>query len=101
MDRSPSGPWPAIRRRGPAGSTIRDGEPQLAKYIRRLVAATRPYSAETGWYDRSPSGLVEKCVELGVWLRPFKDVIYLMPPLTIREEELKKLTDSIKSLLAT
>src|SRR6266852_5611260 len=37
----------------------------LAKYIRRLVAATRPHSAETGWYHRSPSGLVEKCVELG------------------------------------
>ena len=37
----------------------------LAKYIRRLVAATRPYSAETGWYQRSPSGLVENCVELG------------------------------------
>src|SRR5438128_1032517 len=29
----------------------------LAKYIRRLVAATRPYNAETGWYDRSPSEL--------------------------------------------
>jgi MoxR-like ATPase len=37
----------------------------LAKYIRRLVAATRPYNAETGWYDRSPSELVEKCVDLG------------------------------------
>jgi MoxR-like ATPase len=37
----------------------------LAKYIRRLVVATRPYSAESGWHHRSPSGLVENCVELG------------------------------------
>ncbi len=37
----------------------------LAKYIRRLVGATRPYNAETEWLRRSPSELVEKCVDLG------------------------------------
>jgi MoxR-like ATPase len=37
----------------------------LAKYIRRLVGATRPYSADGGWSYRSPSELVEKCVDLG------------------------------------
>jgi MoxR-like ATPase len=37
----------------------------LAKYIRRLVGATRPYSAEGEWHQRSPSELVEKCVDLG------------------------------------
>jgi MoxR-like ATPase len=37
----------------------------LAKYIRRLVGATRPYNAETEWLTRSPSALVEKCVDLG------------------------------------
>ena len=37
----------------------------LAKYIRRLVGATRPYNAETEWHYRSPSELVENCVELG------------------------------------
>jgi MoxR-like ATPase len=37
----------------------------LAKYIRRLVGATRPYNAETDWHTRSPSELVEKCVDLG------------------------------------
>ena len=37
----------------------------LAKYIRRLVGATRPYNAETEWRRRSPSELVEKCVDLG------------------------------------
>ncbi len=37
----------------------------LAKYIRRLVGATRPYNAETEWFYHSPSELVEKCVDLG------------------------------------
>ena len=37
----------------------------LAKYIRRLVGATRPYNAETDWHHRSPSELVETCVDLG------------------------------------
>jgi MoxR-like ATPase len=37
----------------------------LAKYIRRLVGATRPYNAESEWHNRSPSELVEKCVDLG------------------------------------
>jgi MoxR-like ATPase len=37
----------------------------LAKYIRRLVGATRPYNAETDWLNRSPSELVEQNVDLG------------------------------------
>jgi MoxR-like ATPase len=37
----------------------------LAKYIRRLVAATRPYNPASNWLNRSPSELVEKCVDLG------------------------------------
>ena len=37
----------------------------LAQYIRRLVGATRPYHADTDWYHRSPSEMVEKCVDLG------------------------------------
>ena len=37
----------------------------LGKYIRRLVSATRPYSPENDWLQRSPSHLVEQYVELG------------------------------------
>ena len=37
----------------------------LAKYIQRLVAASRPYDVETDWLRRSPSDLVERYVELG------------------------------------
>ncbi|MEZ5286516.1 MAG: MoxR family ATPase [Vicinamibacterales bacterium] len=37
----------------------------LGRYIQRLVAATRPYNADTDWRHRSPSDLVERGVELG------------------------------------
>jgi MoxR-like ATPase len=38
---------------------------RLGKYIQRLVAATRPYNAETDWKVYSPSDLVERGVDLG------------------------------------
>jgi MoxR-like ATPase len=38
---------------------------RLGKYIQRLVAATRPYNADTDWHHRSPSELVERGVDLG------------------------------------
>ncbi len=34
-------------------------------------------------------------IEKNVWLRPFRDVVYLMPPLVISEEELTVLTDAV------
>ncbi|MEK6745438.1 MAG: adenosylmethionine--8-amino-7-oxononanoate transaminase [Pseudomonadota bacterium] len=40
-------------------------------------------------------------VKRGVWLRPFKDVIYTMPPLTISSNELSSITNAIKDVLNT
>ncbi|MEQ1706585.1 MAG: adenosylmethionine--8-amino-7-oxononanoate transaminase [Rickettsiales bacterium] len=40
-----------------------------------------------------------KFVERGVWLRPFKDVIYTMPPLTISSNELTTITSAIKDVV--
>ncbi len=34
-------------------------------------------------------------VEAGVWIRPFRDLIYLMPPLVIESEDLSQLTSAI------
>ncbi len=45
--------------------------------------------------------LREKFVEMGVWLRPFGDIIYIMPPLVISEDELQKLTSAIVTILKT
>lgn len=39
--------------------------------------------------------LRKKFLEQGVWLRPFGDVMYLTPALTITEKDLRMLTDSI------
>lgn len=39
-------------------------------------------------------------VEQGVWIRPFKDVVYLMPPLSIDDHELDVLTGAVQSVLS-
>ena len=41
----------------------------------------------------------KKAIELGVFLRPFANCIYLMPPLIIKKSELKKLVDAIYQML--
>lgn len=41
----------------------------------------------------------KKAIELGVFLRPFANCIYLMPPLIIKKSELKKLVDVIYQML--
>ncbi len=43
--------------------------------------------------------LREKFVQRGVWVRPFKDIVYLMPSLSISSESLRKLTDSVANVL--
>ncbi len=40
-----------------------------------------------------------KFIEHGVWVRPFGDIIYLMPPLVISKVELSQLTGAIKKVL--
>ncbi len=42
-----------------------------------------------------PFAVRPRFVELGCWLRPFKDMIYLMPPFVIAQQELAQLTDAV------
>ncbi len=52
--------------------------------------------------DKSGSHMTklrEKCVEQGVWLRPFNGVIYIMPPFTVTPEELSRLTHAVQFLV--
>jgi len=44
--------------------------------------------------------LRRRCVELGVWLRPFGRVLYLMPPFIVTPDELTTLTDAVCTVLA-
>lgn len=43
--------------------------------------------------------LKPKFVERGVWIRPFRDIVYLTPPLTIGENDLGTLTSAIRDVL--
>ena len=43
--------------------------------------------------------LKKRFVEEGVWLRPFRDIIYLTPAFTITDDELEKLIGAMKKVL--
>ena len=44
--------------------------------------------------------LRSRFVEQGVWVRPFKDIVYLMPPLVISDEDLSALTGAVCVVLS-
>jgi adenosylmethionine---8-amino-7-oxononanoate aminotransferase len=43
-------------------------------------------------------GLRKKFVERGVWIRPFGDIVYVMPSLSISSQDLSTLTDAIAAV---
>lgn len=47
------------------------------------------------------SQLAPLFVELGVWVRPFGNIIYLMPPFVITPDQLSKLTSAVLKVVAT
>ncbi len=42
----------------------------------------------------------ERFVENSVWIRPFSNLVYIMPPYIITEDQLSKLTSAMKTVLA-
>ena len=50
-------------------------------------------------HGRSVHWMRQRFVEEGVWVRPFGDVVYLMPPFIITRTELGRLTDAVLTVL--
>lgn len=51
---------------------------------------------------RDPSqldGMQQELVELGVWLRPFRNLVYTMPPYIIDDARLSRVTDAIRTVV--
>ncbi len=51
------------------------------------------------WDIKDANWLKKRFVEEGVWLRPFRDIIYLTPAFTISDDELDKLTGAMARVL--
>lgn len=47
------------------------------------------------WENVDLKSITPKFVKKGVWVRPFKNLIYIMPPFIISEESLKKLCKAV------
>jgi adenosylmethionine-8-amino-7-oxononanoate aminotransferase len=95
--------------RGPRGGRVKEIEA-------RLHEGLEPCRSLPGVVDvrvRGAIGVVQladgadvyalrpQFVEQGVWVRPFKDVVYLMPPLVISDDELDMLTRAVRTVLGS
>jgi adenosylmethionine---8-amino-7-oxononanoate aminotransferase len=47
-----------------------------------------------------PKALQRACVEAGIWVRPFRDVVYLTPSFTIGAEDLGRVTGALVKVLS-
>jgi adenosylmethionine-8-amino-7-oxononanoate aminotransferase len=63
----------------------------------RILGAIGVIEIKTNWEEIIK--LRKKFIKAGVFLRPFADVIYVMPPLNISKKDLKNITDVISQVL--
>ncbi len=47
----------------------------------------------------NPDALRQRFIAEGVWIRPFRNIVYLTPAFTIEKQDLRKLTDAIYKVL--
>ena len=79
----------------------------ISAHLRSALAPCRAFSGVCDVRVKGAIGVVqlegevddiwlrERFVEEGVWIRPFGDMVYLMPPFVISEENLARLTEAI------
>ncbi|MGX7345783.1 adenosylmethionine--8-amino-7-oxononanoate transaminase [Acetobacter pasteurianus] len=48
----------------------------------------------------NPDALRQRFIAEGVWIRPFRNIVYLTPAFTIEKQDLRKLTDAIYKVLS-
>lgn len=63
----------------------------------RVIGSVGVVEIEGNW--QKMLGLRKKFINSGVFLRPFANCIYTIPPLNVKRTDLKKITDSIKESL--
>ena len=64
----------------------------------RVIGAIGAIEIDTNWEEIKI--LRKKFIEKGVFLRPFGNVIYIMPPLTISNKELSIIFNAIYEVLS-
>ncbi|NLR71906.1 adenosylmethionine--8-amino-7-oxononanoate transaminase [Novosphingobium sp. ERN07] len=92
-------------------------EPRLAqaqaigKALERMLAPLRDLPGVKDVRTRGAIGVVQLdraapadrlsagCIERGVWLRPFRDILYTTPPLTIGEEDLGRIGSAMTAAI--
>ena len=87
---------------------------QVAAIEARLTEALEPCRDLNGVLDARVKGAIgvlqleglteydwfkARFVEEGVWIRPFGDIVYVMPPFVIGESELASLTDAVRTVV--
>ncbi len=95
-------------RRGEVVALIGGSGSGKSVLLREIVGLQRPTAGRiemlgTDVWHCSPAdlnALRRRFVEEGVWVRPFADVVYLMPPLVIGEEDLATLTGAVRRVVA-
>ena len=55
-----------------------------------VIETTRPVDMQT---------FVPRCIEAGIWVRPFGCLVYLMPPFVINQVQLHHLSDALATIL--
>ena len=63
------------------------------------IAAFEISSGADEYLNSISSDITRKCMELGVYLRPLGNTVYIMPPYCIKEEEMEKIYDVLLSVL--
>ena len=67
--------------------------------VRRIGTMTGIEVASVG--ERTGFAVCQEARKNGVWVRPLGDVVVLMPPLAIGDEDLRVLVDTVVAAIAT